>query len=301
MRKSLRFVAVWAAVVVLIAGCSGGGEDEAGLSVVATNSILGDVVSSIVGEDARLIVLTPLGVDPHEFRASAAQVAQINAADLVVANGLGLEEGLEDVLDAARRDGVRVIEIGNEGNALPSGDGSDMFDPHIWLDPILMAEAVDVIAAELSAVERSVDWAQRAAVYSGELEAVDTEIRELFAALPAENRRVVTNHDSLRYFALRYDLEVIGTVIPGSSSLSDPSSEEMANLVELMRNAGTTAVFAETTLPTALADAVAAELGDQVKVVSLYTGSVGEPGSGAETLVGMLRTNAIRMAEALGG
>jgi len=110
----------------------------------------------------------------------------------------------------------------------------------------------------------------------------------------------VTNHDALGYFAARYGFTVVGTIIPGGSSLGDPSSSELADLVAVMRAEDVRAIFADTTRPSVLADAVAAELGSDVVVVPLYTGSLGEPGSGADTVAGMLTVNAERIADALG-
>ena len=130
---------------------------------------------------------------------------------------------------------------------------------------------------------------------------VDAEMSEMFATIPDDNRVLVTNHDSLGYLALRYDFEVIGTVLPGGTTLGDPSSDELASLVSTMQEYGATAVFAETTSPSALAEAIAAELGEDVEVVELYTGSLGEPGSGADTLAGMLLTDAKRITDALTG
>ena len=111
---------------------------------------------------------------------------------------------------------------------------------------------------------------------------------------------MVTNHEAFGYFAARYGFETIGVVIPGGSTLAEPSSAELADLVEIMEQSGTNVIFAETTQPTTLAEAVAAELGDDVEVVELFTESLGGPGSGAETLSEMLLTNAGRISEALG-
>ena len=111
---------------------------------------------------------------------------------------------------------------------------------------------------------------------------------------------MVTNHEAFGYFADRYGFEIIGVVIPGGSTLAEPSSAELADLVEVMEQSGTGAIFAETTQPTTLAEAVAAELGGEVEVVELFTESLGGPGSGADTLQEMLVTNAGRISEALG-
>ena len=110
---------------------------------------------------------------------------------------------------------------------------------------------------------------------------------------------MVTNHEAFGYFADRYGFEIVGVVIPGGSTLAEPSSSELADLVEVINQSGTSAIFAETTQPSSLAEAVAAELGDDVEVVELFTESLGGPGSGAETLQEMLLTNAARISEAL--
>lgn len=302
---------VVALVVTLVASACGAGDtsDEDGLSVVATTSILGDVAREVGGEDVSVEVLTPLGADPHDFTASSAQIAAVNRADLVIANGLGLEEGLHDVLEAAASDGVRLFEVGPLLDPLPfdadhgpEGDerhGS--LDPHVWLDPLRMAGAATLIAERLAEIEPDVDWIARADSYGAELAEVEEEITEMLSSIPDARRLLVTNHEALGYFADRYGFEVIGVVIPGGSTLGDPSSAELAELVEVMEREGVNVIFGETTQPGALAEAVAEELGEDVRIVSLYTGSLGEPGSDADTLTGMLLTNAERIAEALGG
>jgi zinc/manganese transport system substrate-binding protein len=118
--------------------------------------------------------------------------------------------------------------------------------------------------------------------------------------VPAERRVLVTNHDALGYFADRYGFEVLGTVIPGGATLADPSSADLAELVATIQREEVPAIFAETIEPSVLAETVAAEVGDQVRVVELFTGSLGEEGSGAETLIDALIINARRIAEALG-
>lgn len=304
------------AVVLIVSSCGGGerqADDDRPL-VVATTTILGDVVANVVGDDARVEVLTPIGADPHDFQASAAQIAELNRAALVVANGLGLEEGLEDVLEAAAGDGVRVFEVGPMLDPVPLGSEAEHeegeeeedeheqggLDPHVWLDPIRMADAARLIAAELTEIEAGPDWTGRAEDYADDLVQTDQEITERLSAIPEEDRRLVTNHDALEYFASRYGFEVVGVVIPGGSTLGDPSSAQLAELVEVMRRERVKVIFGETTVPGALAAAVASELGEEVEVVQLLTGSLGEPGSGADTLIGMLKTNADRISEALG-
>jgi zinc/manganese transport system substrate-binding protein len=226
--------------------------------VVTTTTVLGDVVSNIVGDRATVEVLLPIGADPHEFRASAQQVALMESSVLVVANGLGLEQGLEDILDSLEAELERI---------LPGGG-----------------------------------WVARGDDYATELVALDLEIGQLLDASSAdsdEGRVLVTNHDSLGYFAARYRLEVVGVVVRGGSTLAEPSSSDLADLVAVLRETGVRTIFAETTEPTTLVESVAAEVGGEVSVVELFIGSLGGPGSGAETYIEMLRTDATLIAAGL--
>jgi zinc/manganese transport system substrate-binding protein len=144
-----------------------------------------------------------------------------------------------------------------------------------------------------------VDWSARAAVYAAELESVDTSSQDQLAAIAPSDRKLVTNHRSLGYFSDRYGFEMIGTVIPGGESLANPSSAELASLVDVIEREQVRAIFTETIEPDTLAQAVADEVGYDVEIVELFTGSLGEPGSEGDTLVEMLMTNVRRITEAL--
>jgi zinc/manganese transport system substrate-binding protein len=220
-------------------------------------------------------------------------------ADLVIVNGLGLEAGMEDVLEEVIADGATLIEVGPLVDPLPLGDAPDRLDPHIWMDPLRMAEAAAIIAAELAEVLPSVDWGAMADEYAAELREADAEIETILNQVEEGDRILVTNHDSLGYFADRYGFAVVASIIPGGSTLAEPSSAELAALVDVVEREQVRAIFAETTEPGALARAVAEEAGNGVAVVELFTGSLGGPGSGAETLIEMLKTNARLIADSL--
>lgn len=339
MRHHLTILAF--AMILVVAACGQADEPSESLGIVVTTTILGDVVANIVGDDATIEVLMPLGADPHDFQASAAQVARINAADLVIANGLGLEEGVLGVLATAASDGVRVFELAPLLDPLPSGglghtahddhhdddhhdddhhddddhaddhhdedeqhddkDGHHDDDPHVWMDPVRMADAARLIAAELTAVAPGIDWAARADAYAAELRSAHVEIESLLAAVPASERKMVTNHEVFGYFADRYGWEVVGTVIPGGSTLGAPSAADLADLIETIRHEGVRVIFAETSAPDVLAQVVADEVGEQITVVALHTESLGEPGSDSGTLIGMLLDNARRIVGAMAG
>jgi zinc/manganese transport system substrate-binding protein len=308
-------VAIVGLVAALLTGCAGDDGTDGTVQIVATTTILGDITRNVAGDNANVAVLMPVGVNPHDFQPSSQQVAAIQRADLVVANGLGLEAALHDVLEAAESDGVLVWEVAADLDPLPfataghededghedeGGHEQGSLDPHFWLDPLRVAAAAGLMSERLSEVAPDVDWSSAADKYAGELAALHSTSVEQLAVVAVSDRKLVTNHLSLGYFSDRYDFEMIGTVIPGGASLANPSSSELASLVETIEQEQVPAMFTETTEPDALAQAVAAEVGYDVKVVELYTGSLGEPGSDGDTLIKMLDTNVRRIAEALG-
>jgi len=296
------------------------------LAIVVTTSILGDVVSAITGDDATVRVLMGPGVDPHVYEASAADAAAMRDADLVIANGLLLEERLVSVLEAAEEDGVRVLTVAEQVDPIEFASKDDDHshdhshshshshshddehdhgdeDPHFWWDPMRMAMATELIGIALADVRPEIDWSARVATYNAELMAVHEEMVALFATIPDAKRRIITNHDSLGYLAARYDFEVIGTVIPGSTTSAATNSRDFARLVDLVVAEGVSVIFAENTDTTDLAEQLGSEAvgrGDiAVTVVRIYTDALGAPGSGAETYLGMLRTSARLITEAL--
>lgn len=309
LRKLLVAPTILLLVAISVSACGRrSGDGSSPPRVVATTSVWGDVVTQIVGDDAQVQVLIPIGTDAHEFQATSRQAAALQEADLVIANGLGLEEGLGDVLDSAARDGANILEVAPELDPLPfaSPEGArepepGALDPHVWFDPTRVATAARLIAARLAEIDESVDWESRAASYADVLHVTDDQVARILEKVEDGERKLVTNHDSLGYFADRYGLSVISVVIPGGSTMGEPSSAEMAALVEEIESEGVRTIFAETTQPTLLAEALAAEVGDTVSVVRLYTGSLGEPGSGADTLTGMLTTDAELISGALSG
>ncbi len=306
VKRFAAVIAVAALTLLTLAGCESGVDDDAGVRVVATTTVLGDLAQSVVGDAGEVVVLMPVGVNPHDFHASAQQVAAIQRADLVVASGLGLEDGLSDVLDAAAADGVRVWEVGPDINPrhfaeAPDADEHDdgNLDPHFWLDPLRDIDAARLLAVHLSEIAPGRDWSASAEAYVVELDRVHEESIEMLAVVPAADRKLVTNHGAFGYFSDRYDFEMIGRVIPGGATLANPSSAELASLVETIEREQVPAIFTETVESDVLARTVAAEVGHGIEVVELYTGSLGEPGTEGDTLVGLLRSNARRIAEAL--
>jgi zinc/manganese transport system substrate-binding protein len=300
MRRVVRSVAALLVTALVTVGCGSTAQpEETGVHVIATTSIWADVATAIVGDDGGVETLIPIGADAHDFQPSPRQVADLGSADLVIANGLGLEAGFADVLETAAADGANVLEVAPAVGPLPFPGHETDLDPHVWFDPGRVVLAARLIADGLAEVDDSVDWEARADAYAETLAATWHEMEGILATVPAESRKLVTNHESLGYFAGTFGFEVVGVVISGGSTLGEPSSAELAELVATIESLGVTAIFAETSDSTALAEAVAEEVGEEVVVAELYTESLGEPGSGAETLTGMLLTNSRRIADAL--
>lgn len=300
------------------------------VNVVATTTVLGDVAAQIVAcanPESTTTTLMPIGADPHDFAPSSEQVAQMVTAQVVIANGLGLEAGLDDALDNAASDGATVIEIAEMVDPIPFGDGShddhsdeskeddhgdeakeDAHagdehahgdeDPHFWLDMNRMATAAQIIGDELAA-DNGQAYADCGAQIADEIRTAEVEVRALLESVPADKRVLVTDHEALGYFAAAYGYEIAGTVIPAGTTLAEPSSSELAELVQVMKEEGVDVIFANTANPTALAEAVANEVGGDTQVVSLFVESLGEPGSGAEDYISMMRANAELISSAL--
>jgi zinc/manganese transport system substrate-binding protein len=323
--------AVWVAGLLgtmVLAACgdddteTGAGDDRP--EIVVTTNILGDLVQEVVGGAADVEVVMPLGADPHEFSVSTRQAEEMVDADLLVVNGAGFEAGLAGVIDRAEDEGTSTFAFADHVDLLSfegsdSDDGHDEseesdedhdaeedhdhdLDPHVWTDPARMAEAVVELAravAELEGVEAA-GVEERADAYADELLALDQEIEALLADVPPDGRVLVTNHEVFGYFADRYGFEVVGTVIPSGTTQAEPSSAELEDLAALIVEESVPAIFSETTQSDGLASSLADMVGE-VEVVSLYTESLGEEGSGAETYLAMMRTNAELIAGALAG
>ena len=304
----VRTTAGAAVVVLALAGCAGAAGSKSlkskggSVSVVATTTILGNVAGQVLtcggGEVQTLI---PRGADPHDYSPSSSDVAAMVKAELVIANGLGLEEGLTTALATAREDGATVLEVGPALDPQPFGGSSRSKDPHVWMDVSRMARAATVIADELAKVTGDPTYTACGKKVAATLATTDTEVRAILAAVPAASRILVTDHDAFGYFSRAYNFAVAGAVIPGGSTLAQPSSSELAALAKTVRTAGVKAIFANTANPTVLVDALAHESGQQVAVVNLYVGSLGPAGSGAETYQAMMLTDAHRIADALAG
>ena len=297
----LRTTAVLAAGLVLGTGltsCAASADDRP--LVVVTTNILGDVVGELVGDQAEVMTLMPPDADPHSFEISARQAARITGAQLLVSNGLGLEEGLAQHLETAADEGVPIVEAGSLVDVLETESGAT--DPHFWTDPTQMTSVVDGVTEALLEEIPTLDAAElqaNAATYTAGLEALDAEMAEAFAAIPAEQRKLVTNHHVFGYLAARYDFQVIGAVIPSGTTLAAPSASDLDELSTAIEEAGVRTIFADSSQPDRLVQVLADEADVDVAVVPLFTESLTAESGDAPTYLTMMRANTERIATGL--
>lgn len=271
--------------------------------VVVTTNILGDVVGELVGGQARVVTLMKPNADPHSFEISAQEAATLRDADLLVSNGLGLEEGLQQHLDAAVAADVPSFVAGEAIEVLDyrDGDAAGMPDSHFWTDPGRMVDVVDALEPALVALD-GVDadtLAADVAAYRDELMALDAEMTSAFARIPDDRRALVTNHHVFGYLADRFDFDVVGAVIPGGTTLAAPSASDLADLVDAVEETGVPAVFAESSSPDRLVQALAEEADVHVEVIELFTESLTAEDGGAPDYLTMMRVNTARITSGL--
>ncbi|GAA0274697.1 zinc ABC transporter substrate-binding protein AztC [Cryptosporangium japonicum] len=281
------------ALLVLVGLTACTAPDDGRPRIVVTTNILGDVVRTIVGDEAEVTVLMKPDADPHSFAISAREARTMQTADLLVHNGLGLEEGIARHVDAAD---VPTLEVGARVDPIEyrDGDAAGQPDPHFWTDPVRMATAVRIITDEIAdhvdvdenAVRR------RARDYTTELDALHADLGKRFAAIPAGRRVLVTNHHVFGYLADRYDLTVVGTIIPGGTTLASPSASDLASLTTAITRHRVPAIFADTSQPARLAEVLASSAGLTVRVIALHSESLSGPDGDAATYLALMRFNA---------
>lgn len=286
------------------------------LNVIATYSILGDLVANVAGDRVNLTTLVGPGSDPHVYQPTPRDSAALAGANLLFENGLEFESWLDDLFVAAGSQATRVVVTeqitllafdghaeGEEAHAEGEeahADEHGEYDPHVWQDvnnARLMVETIrDALVAADSA--NAEIYQANAAAYLAELEELDTFAQAQVATLPEERRKLVTNHDTFGYFADRYGFEVVGTALGASTELSDPSAGAVAELIEQIRATGAPAIFTENTANPALMETLAREAGVTL-APTLFTDALGAPGSPGATYLEMIRFNVTTIVSAL--
>ncbi len=282
------------------------------LQVVATTTLLADITRNVAGDAATVTSLLPVGSDPHSFEPSPRDSQRIANADVLIENGVGLETWLEPMIQNSGTRARRVIasegltpredntHAGEAKSEADQGEHGHELDPHMWADVQNVIAYVTRIRDGLAAADpaNAALYQANAARYTAQLQDLDAFIVQQAATLPAEKRRLVTNHETFGYFADRYGFELVGTVLPSVSAEAQPSAQDMARLVDAMKEAGGAAVFTEATTNPALATQLARDAGVRV-VGDLYTDSLGAPGSNGDTYIKMMRYDIEQIVKAL--
>ena len=285
-------------LMLLIAGCSSSAGGERDRQVVATTPHVADLVRNVAGDRAEVTQLLPADADPHDYEPRPSDVRAVSRSDLVVRSGGEVDDWLDRVLRGAGGrartldliDHVRTVRIGGR------------IDPHWWQDPHNAERAVHAIDAALVRVDprgRSA-FRRRAAAYLRRLRALDRGIARCMAAVPPPQRRIVTTHDALGYFAHRYGLTVVGALIPSVSTQAQPSARDIERLVRQIRRERVRAIFPESSINPKLERAVARETGARTGG-HLWADALGPPGSSGATYLRSLASNARSLVEGMSG
>lgn len=286
--KNILVTLVVTLLLFSVMACQPTGANNSGKkSIVVTYAILGSVVKDLVGDKANVTVSIPNGLDPHEWEPSAKDIEAINKADLVIENGLGLEGGMQKTLQTARDNGVKFFTASDyitvrhvgAGEGIPSGDPDQALgapDPHIWMDPLTMKSVVQALAPVLKQ-DLGLDVTNQASDLENRLDSLNTQIADIVAQLPQADRKLVTGHESMGYFAQRYNFKLIGVIVPSLSSEAEVSAADLADLKTAIEDNNVKAIFTELGTSPAVAKAIADETG--VKVVELTTHALLSDGS----------------------
>jgi ABC-type Zn uptake system ZnuABC Zn-binding protein ZnuA len=304
-----RLIPILILVSLVLTACNANSTtaSTSGLRVVASTSILADIAQNVAGESLRVAPLLPVGVDPHAYEATPADVVKISESNVLILNGLEYEHFIESLLENAGGERLLIVattgleprEIEEHVDEAEAEQEHESGDPHMWLDPNRVVTYVENIRDGL--VEADPEGAEiyqaNADAYIAELNELDGWITDQVAQIPVERRILVTNHEALGYFADRYGLRVAGTVIPSLSSEAATSAQGMAAVIDKIRATNAPAIFLGEVENPALANQIAAETGVTV-VDDLYLESLTD-GSPAATYIDMMKYNVSKIVEAL--
>jgi len=284
------------------------------LTVIATHSILGDLVHNVAGDAVDLTTLVGPDGDTHNYEPVPADTIKVAEANLLFENGLGFETWLDDLYKASGSKAQRVVvssqvvPLGFAGEGVPANEApvaspapGQELDPHFWQDVANSKSAVEVIRDALVAADpaNAEVYQANATAYLKQLQQLDDDIVAKTASLPVDRRKLVTNHDAFGYFAYRYGYTIEGAALQSfSTEAADPSAQQLAALVTAIRETGVPAIFPESVENADLVDRIAKEAGVKVGA-PLYSDALGQPGSDGDTYLKMMGHNIDAIVSAL--
>ncbi len=287
------------AVALLATSLSACGSGDGGAAlVVATTTQVGDLARAVAGERAGVRQILKPNSDPHAYEPRPSDVKAVADAGVVLRSGGDLDEWLGDVLENAGSDAEVLTLI----DAVRTRRGEGGADPHWWQDPRNAVVAVRRIRDALIAADAGggATYTANADTYIARLRSLDRSIAACMRSIPVARRKLVTDHDALGYYADRYDIDVVGTVIPALSTQAQASAGEVARLVRTIRAEGVTTIFPESSAGAKLTRAIARDAGARVGP-ALYADTLGAQGSPGATYAGSLRFNTRALAAGFGG
>jgi ABC-type Zn uptake system ZnuABC Zn-binding protein ZnuA len=265
------------------------------LKVVTTTTVFADIVQNVGGSRVAATSIIPPGVGPEDYEPKPDDAKKLADAKLIVSNGVGLDDFLNDLLASGTGGETPHLVLG-DGIPVMTVDGEE--NPHFWLDPTLVKQYyLPAIATKLTELdpEGRASFDANVASYGAQLDALDTELKAKVDTIPAANRKLVTFHDAFPYFAKHYGFELVGVILENVGQ--EPSAAELAALVEKVKAAGVKAVFSEAQFSPKLSETLAQEAGITTVVTTLYNDALGP--APADTYLGLMRWNLDQIVAAL--
>ena len=280
-----------------LSGCVPAAPNDQAIHVIAVESFLADLAQDVAGDRIQIDSLIPPGVDPHSFELTPADLVKLSDADLIIQNGAGLETWLAETL---QQTGTTALVINASDHLQPRLSNSAEPDPHFWLDPTLTVTYIENIRAGLSRVDPAGEatFSSNADKVTQELKDLDEWITAQVEQIPSERRLLITNHETMGYFADRYGFTQVGAIIPSITTGSVPTAQEIATLISQIEETQAPAIFLEIESNPQIADQISNETG--VKVVqNLYTHALSEPDGPAPDYFSMMKWNTNQIVDAL--
>ena len=309
MRTSSRILPLLA-LIFLLSACGGNTTEpeSSRLQVVATVSPITNIVYNISGDLVDLTGLVPAGTNSHTFELAPSDAVTLASADLIFINGLDLETSAMRMAEANVKDGGEIILLGElvidpedyvYDFSFPEEAGSP--NPHLWTDPIFALQYAEIVLEKLTAQDpdNAETYQANYDEFAARIEALDAAIQATTASIPESNRKLYTYHDSFAYFAPRYGYTVLGAIQP--ADFSEPSGQEVADLIDQLREGGVPAIFGSEVFPSRVVDQIGREAGVQFVSTLSDDDLPGNPGDPVHSYIGMMVENLKTMADALGG
>jgi zinc/manganese transport system substrate-binding protein len=291
--RFLKFI-IHLALLISLVGCQSPSTTDISTlpRVLAAESFLADIAQQVAGDRLHIDGLIPTGLDPHAFEPTPREMAKVADCDLLIISGNGLEEWLKGIL----------TNIGGSKKIIEASSGlqSNHGDPHFWLDPNNVLIYVDNIRDALSAIDPADKdtYAANAETYKSQLRELDIWIRQQVNTIPIDQRLLVTNHETLGYFSVRYGFQMVGSLIPSLSSEASPSALQLAQLSDAMRTITAKVIFLDTGNNPQLADQIANETNAKV-ITDLYSETLSAADGPAPNYISMMKYNVATIVSAL--